>query len=359
MRAEVCTRHVKVLHVHIIKPVVHLHFRVYNKGEGMEIRTHLRNTLEAVDSLKARYDKNVKELLADIQVLARIVKHTVAEVKNLSIEQIMDCIDHDSIYIGMVPVEPGLTNMGRVDSVQTEDTVPNEGYVTYDIRFTLIVEELELEIIINVEAQRSMSYSTLGYHLENRMVFYLARLISSQKGINFVNSEYDKIKKVYSIWICMDAADDADSISRISLKPDTLFGKPCDFPMLDKMCGMVIRIRNSRDAAESRNRLVAMLEDVLSRESIDVKKRKLEEKYAMKMTLELEGRINRMCNLSDVVVERGIELGMQQGLQQGLQRGNKVIFYILSYMCTSNEVIVQKIMDKFSMTEEKAREFVE
>ena len=346
---------VKVLHVHGIKSVVCLHFRVYNKGEGMEIRTHLRNTLEAVDSLKARYDKNVKELLADIQVLARIVKHTVVEVDNLSIEQIMACIDHDSICIGMVPVEPGLTNMGRVDSVQTEDAVPNEGYVTYDIRFMLIVVELELEIIINVEAQRSMAYSTLGYHLENRMVFYLSRLISSQKGINFVNSEYDKIKKVYSIWICMDADDDGDSISRISLKQDTLFGMPYDFTELDKMCGMVIRIRNSRNVTESRNRLIAMLEDVLSREDSDVKKRKLEEKYAMKMTLELEGRINRMCNLSDVVVERGIELGIQQGMQRGI----KGLVDILRDMGTPKEVIVQKIMEKFSMTEEKAREFVE
>lgn len=107
----------------------------------------------------------------------------------------------------------------------------------------------------------------------------------------------------------MDADDDGDSISRISLKPDTLFGRHCDFPKLDKMCGMVIRIRNNSDVAESRNRLIAMLEDVLSPEDSDVKKRKLEEKYAMKMTLELEGRVKRMCNLSDVVVERGIELG--------------------------------------------------
>ena len=321
----------------------------------MEIRTHLGNAIEATDSLKARYDKNVKELLADIQVLSRIVKHTVTEVESLSIQEIMECIDRSSIRVGVVPVEPGLTNMGRVESIRTEDAIPNEDYITYDIRFVLAAATMELEIIINVEAQRSMSHSRLGYHLENRIVFYLARLISSQKGINFAKSEYDNIKKVYSIWICMDADRTSDSISRISLKADTLFGKPCGFQKLDKMCGMVIRIRNSCNVTESRNRLIAMLEDVLSREDSDVKKRKLEEKYAMKMTLELEGRINRMCNLSDVVVERGIELGMQQGMQRGI----KGLVDILSDMGTPKEVIVQKIMEKFSMTEEKAREFVE
>ena len=312
----------------------------------MEIRTHLGNAIEAIDSLKARYDKNVKELLADIQVLSRIVKHTVTEVESLSIQEIMDCIDRSSIRVGVVPVEPGLTNMGRVESIRTEDAIPNEDYITYDIRFVLAVAAMELEIIINVEAQRSMSHSRLGYHLENRIVFYLARLISSQKGINFAKSEYDNIKKVYSIWICMDADRTSDSISRISLKADTLFGKSCGFPKLDKMCGMVIRIRNNNNVAESKNKLIAMLEDVLSSEDSDVKKHKLEDKYDMKMTTELEGRINGMCNLSDVVEERGIERGIT-GLVE-----------VLREMGTPSEVIIEKIMKKFSLTEEKAREFV-
>lgn len=258
----------------------------------------------------------------------------------------MDCIDRSSIRVGVVPVEPGLTNMGKVESIRTEDAIPNEDYITYDIRFVLAAAAMELEIIINVEAQRSMSHSRLGYHLENRIVFYLARLISSQKGINFAKSEYDNIKKVYSIWICMDADRTSDSISRISLKADTLFGKPCGFPKLDKMCGMVIRIRNNNNAAESKNKLIAMLEDVLSSEDSDVKKHKLEDKYDMKMTTELEGRINGMCNLSDVVEERGIERGIT-GLVE-----------VLREMGTPSEVIIEKIMKKFSLTEEKAREFV-
>ena len=313
----------------------------------MKIRTHLGNTIEVVDSAKIRYDKNVKEILADIQVLARIVKHTVAEAGKLSISEIIRCINRESIRIGTVLMEPGLTNAGRIDSLQTEDSVLNEGYITYDIRFMLVIAEAVLEVIINIEAQRTSDFKKLGYHLENRIVFYLARLISSQKGINFVKSEYDNIKKVYSIWICMDAADDEDLISSISLKSECLFGKQCDFTELDKMCGMVIRIRNNENAAESRNRLIAMLEDVLSTQDGESKKRKLEEKYDMKITTELEGRFDSMCNLSEVVEERGIEKGIR-GLVD-----------ILKEIGTSKEVIVDKIMEKFSLTEEQARKFVE
>ena len=329
----------------------------------MKIRTHLGNTIEAVDSAKIRYDKNVKEILADIQVLARIVKHTVAEVDKLSISEIMSCIDRGSIRIGAVPMEPGLTNAERIDSYQTEDSLTNEGYVTYDIRFMMAVASATLEIIINIEAQRTSDFKKLGYHLENRIVFYLARLISSQNGINFVKSEYDNIKKVYSIWICMDAADDEDSISSISLKSECLFGKQCDFTELDKMCGMVIRIRNNENAAESRNRLIAMLEDVLSTQDSEFKKMRLEEKYDMKITTELEGRFNSLCNLSEVVEERGIKKGVEQGLaqgiEQGIEQGIRGLVDILREMGTPREIITDKIMEKFELTKAQAEKFVQ
>lgn len=320
----------------------------------MKIRTHLGNTIDGVDSLKARYDKNVKEILADIQVLARIVKHTVVEVENLSIQEIMRCIDHESIRIGTAPIAPGLSSLNKVESIQTEDSIPNESYVTYDIRFMLVIAAAALEIIINVEAQKTSDFKKLGYHLESRIVFYLARLISSQKGLNFEKSEYDNIKKVYSIWICMDADDEGDSVSRIYLKSDTVFGKQRDFPKLDKMCGIVVRIRDNDNVVESQNKLIAMLEDVLSNEDSEAKKRKLTEKYEMQITTELEGRFNSMCNLSDVVEERGIKKGIERGMEQGI----KGLVDILKDMGTPDEIIVEKIMEKFSLSVEEAEKYV-
>ena len=321
----------------------------------MKAKTHLGYAIEAIDELKARYDKNVKEILSDVQVLARIVKHTVSEVEKLSIEQIMECIDPQSIRVGTVPVVPGLTNLDKIESIQPEDSIPNEGYVTFDIRFLLTNADSTIEIIINIEAQRSTDSQKLGYHLESRIVYYLARLISSQKGINFAKSEYDNIKKVYSIWICMDSKESGDSISRISLKADTLFGMPCEFPKLDKMCGIVIRIRETEPVTESQNKLIAMLEDVLSSEAGNQKKQKLEERYDMKITEELERRLDDMCNLSTAVEERGIE----QGIERGIDIGIKGLVETLKELGTPREYIVDKIMEKFSLTEERAKRFVQ
>ena len=77
----------------------------------------------------------------------------------------------------------------------TEDNVPGEGIIYYDIRFTAYHKEREIKILINIEAQKSSDSSKLGYHLENRIIFYLARMISAQKQTEFFHSDFDSLKK--------------------------------------------------------------------------------------------------------------------------------------------------------------------
>ena len=49
----------------------------------MKENTNLGVVIDGIDSSKAKYDKNVKQFMSDIQVLARIVKYTVEEVGHL------------------------------------------------------------------------------------------------------------------------------------------------------------------------------------------------------------------------------------------------------------------------------------
>lgn len=48
-----------------------------------------------------------------------------------------------------------------------------------------------------------------------------------------------------------------------------------------------------------------MLEELFSGKDAVEKKRILEDEYGMRMTAELEGRIQIMCNLSENIIERG------------------------------------------------------
>ena len=280
--------------------------------------TNLAQTVEIVSDASS-YDTNVKYLLADRQVLARILKYALSEFKDMLIDEIMECIG-DDIEIGDRPLDPGLTNLGRVRGTNTEDNVPGEGKIFFDICFSAYHKSKEIKILVNVEAQRSSDPCKLGYHLENRIIFYMARMISAQKQTEFYHSDYDSLKKVRSIWICMDNGEDGDSIEEIALERRAVFGKAQNPYNVDLMRGIIINIRNGDNINESKNILIAMLEELLSQMNTDDKKRKLAEKYGMIMTQELEGRMNNVCNLSQIIVEKGLKLGREQGIEQGVEQ---------------------------------------
>lgn len=277
--------------------------------------TNLAQAVEAVDDAGA-YDTNIKFLLADRQLLARILKYAVQEFKDMEITDIMDSIGED-IAVGTRPLDAGLSNTGRVNMSSAEDGIPGEGKIFFDIRFTAYHWETEMKFLVNLEAQKSSSPGKLGYHLENRIIFYLARMISAQKQTEFYHSDYDGLKKVRSIWICMDNSEDGDSIEEIRLVSNTIFGNKVHSYDVDLMRGIIINIRSGNPVRDSENTLISMLEKLLSRTDAGEKRRILAEDYGMIMTTELEGRIQTMCNLSENIRELAIEEGMERGIEQG------------------------------------------
>ena len=96
--------------------------------------TNLAQAVEATHD-SSSYDTNVKFLLADKQILSRILKYAVQEFKDMRIEDIMSSIGED-IEIGTKSLDAGLSNMGRINASGTEDNIPGEGKIFFDIRFT-------------------------------------------------------------------------------------------------------------------------------------------------------------------------------------------------------------------------------
>ena len=121
-------------------------------------------------------------------------------------------------YIGCVPVEPGLTNVvksadgSRVIGLNTENEEIAVGLVRVDIVFYVRMRDGLTQMIINVEAQKGIPTE---YQILNRAIFYVSRLISSQKERDFENSAYDDIKRVYSIWVCLNMEE--NSLAHIHL----------------------------------------------------------------------------------------------------------------------------------------------
>lgn len=64
----------------------------------------------------------------------------------------------------------------------------------------------------------------------------------------------------------------------------------------------------------------------------------------MVMTSELEGRVQTMCNWSEVIIERGMERGIEQGIKQErfhaierMLKAGATMAQILSYGYTQEE----------------------
>lgn len=309
--------------------------------------THLSQAIVAAQSAAA-YDTNVKFLLADKQILARILKYTIRECGDMEITDIISCIDGD-IEVAASALDPGLTNLGRVREDKTEDSVPGEGTIYYDIRFSAYLGQMKMKFLINLEAQKLTSHSVLGYHLENRIVYYLSRMVSAQKNTEFYRTDYDSLKNVRSIWICMDSGKRGDSIEEINLERRTVYGDMDYSHRVELVQGIIINIRSDPGEETSRNTLIAMLEVLLSEINVEEKKDILEKEYGMVMQVETEGRMQAMCNLSEVFIEKGMQKGMQRGIQEGIQKGTinqsrQSIFDLLEDLGDIPEDIVARIL---------------
>nr|WP_300653419.1 hypothetical protein [uncultured Anaerobutyricum sp.] len=237
--------------------------------------TYISKTLSALGDGVAKVDEKIKALLADKQILARISKYSVEAFKEYDILEIINRIEE--VEILEIPVDAGLSHkskneFGKISGSNTEDNVPGEGVIYYDIRFNVTKGKKRIKVLINIEAQATTSVSRLGYHIENRMTYYLSRMISAQKEQEFFGSDYDKIKEVISIWICMDARKNEDSIIEYQLKPEVKFGKNIHTEEINLLKGILIKIRGGKNMTQSKNKLIEMLEYVIADHSVEKKR---------------------------------------------------------------------------------------
>ena len=278
------------------------------------MNTEIANAVNAAGD-KAQYDTRVKRLLAQKSILAHILVKTVDEFKGMKPEDVVKYIEGEP-SISVVPVEPGLANMEKTDAagqrivgLNTENAEINEGLVRFDIIFYVRMPSVVgrknglSQIIVNIEAQKD---EPTEYKILNRAIFYVSRLISSQKERDFVNTNYDDIKQVFSIWICMNMDD--NSLSHIHLTKDEML-KPCNWKgNLDLLNIVLIGITNEipeHDEKYEMHRLIGALlsSELKEQEKLDI----IEHEYNIPISQEFREDVRIMCNLSTGIEERATE----------------------------------------------------
>ncbi len=291
------------------------------KGGHMAVReTYISKILSALGDGVAKVDEKIKALLADKQILARILKYSVEEFKEYDILEMINRIEE--VEILEVPVDAGPSHkskneFGKISGSNTEDNVPGEGVIFYDIRFNITKGKKRIKVLLNIEAQATTSVSRLGYHIENRMTYYLSRMISAQKEQEFFGSDYDKIKEVISIWICMDARKNEDSIIEYQLRPEVKFGENIHPEEINLLKGILIKIRGGKNMTQSKNKLIEMLEYVIADHSAEEKKNYLKNECGVEMTKELERKVEAMGeSMGRAILQGMLEDAWDKGVAQ-------------------------------------------
>ena len=281
------------------------------------MNTEIANAVNAAGD-KAQYDTRVKRLLAQKSILAHILVKTVDEFKGMKPEDVVKYIEGEP-SISVVPVEPGLANMEKTDAagqrivgLNTENAEINEGLVRFDIIFYVRMKNGLSQIIVNIEAQKD---EPTEYKILNRAIFYVSRLISSQKERDFVNTNYDDIKQVFSIWICMNMDD--NSLSHIHLTKDEML-KPCNWKgNLDLLNIVLIGITNEipeHDEKYEMHRLIGTLlsGELKEQEKLDI----IEHEYNIPISQEFREDVRIMCNLSTGIEERATERATKKATEK-------------------------------------------
>ena len=272
----------------------------------------IKKSISATDK-DAQYDEKAKNLLGHKIILAHILVKTIDEFKGMNPKDVVQYIEGKP-YISTVTVDTGSTNVEKeqdgekVIGLNTENSELHEGLARFDIIFYVRMKS--------------------AYDIINRAVFYVSRMISSQKGREFVNSNYNDIKRVYSIWICMNMSQNC--MNYIHFTQESVVGTYQWKGDIDLANIVLIGLAEDLPEKEERYELHRLLGALLSAKlNVDEKFDIIGNEFDIPLESDIRKDVNDMCNLSQGIkeqayvegTENGIAIGKQEGITIGKQEG--------------------------------------
>ena len=270
---------------------------------------------------KAAYDAQCKKVLSQKIVLAWIMKSCLAEYKDCAIDDIVEKYIEGQPQVSSTQVLPEAANP-LIRGADTADKSQTEGSVLFDICFYALAPggAGQIQLIINLEMQNDF-YP--GYPLTKRGMYYASRLLSSQYNREFTKSQYGKLKKVYSIWICTDPPKKRrNTFNTYSIEEHTHIGNAHEKREYYDLLSVILLCLGGPEDKNYAG-ILQLLELLLyGRASDQERQERLREDFQI-TSPELEKEASAMCNLSEGVERRGIAKGRAEGRIEGRAEGTQ------------------------------------
>lgn len=271
------------------------------------------------------YDEGFKSFFSYKAMLALILKAFVPEYKDSTIEDIRDkYIQGDT--------ESGSDN----EKISSAGTGVEDGNVRYDIKFDALLPRKtkdHMRVIINIEGQKNTS--SLGYDLATRGIYYACNMISSEYGTIFGRSEYQKLEKVYSIWISMaPAKEERGSIIRYKITEENMTNdyrnKIENYDRLEVIILNLGEIDEYANINYNERKVSGYLTKVFT-EATDAEEaiEELRSEFGIELSERAKEDLKNMCNLSEALIERSTNAGREEGRKEDALRmiaGGKLSF---------------------------------
>ena len=264
------------------------------------------------------YDAACKQLIARTPVLALILKNTAPEFEGKTLEEVARCIG--GVRAGEVPVDEREALPPSLPGMRNEDDSLDDGPVFFDTLFrTRLPGGGSAAMTVNVETQ---SEPDPGNPLTKRGSYYVSRILSSQRRNWPSGSDYGRLEKAYSIWVCVDfPEEDAGTATSYDMRENNLLGhrhrprEEYDTHCVVLLClpkedgaGAARKDPTDPDARPGMEGFMDALATVFSPKTDAVEKMKaLESQLGPEEAGKLKGDVKRMGSLEEYAIQIGAE----------------------------------------------------
>ena len=322
-------------------------------------------------------DAESKTVLHSKEVLAVILQETVEEYKGYSVSEIMDFIEADSIRES-AEVSTGRTNT-QIRGDNPEFVQLNEKTSNFDIIFRAKNPRLSNgKVIVNlhIDVEPQKTYRP-GYPVEKRGIYYLARSLSSQLSLVTETTDYNRLEKCYSIWICRDdvPAGEQYSVSFYKMTNTNNIGnyvfaeKDGEERHYDLLELVIIRLGDKAYHGKEGDEgfgLMRFLNAIMYKHKegfMDT----ISEYIDFSNNEELWREAEHMDGLGQSILEEGIEQGREEGIaqgrkegiEQGLEQGIRFMVEALQGAGQMKNYIKNVIAEKYGLSESNAEMKIE
>ena len=278
--------------------------------------------IDNIRDAEGSMDEKCHDIFMNKEILAPILKQTIEEYKDLTVEEIQSLIDEASISKVESVSEYTVAKDVKIEPIDTALKSVSDKTIYFDVFFKAALPKdkqtkVSVQLYVDIEPQGTYY---VGYPLTKRSIYYVARSLARQLGVLSGETDYGKLQKCYSIWICYDPKIPKklkNTACRYSFTKEDIFGTVEEDESNYDLMEVVMVMLDT--ASDTDFKLLDYLKGVLTYD-----KEKIMEQ-AGPLSQQAEKEVEAMSGVGSMIRHLGREEGIKEGIKEGKNEGLKAL----------------------------------